>query len=95
MESSCNRSAYHLIRCGPCHAIAPVFESLSKEYSNVNFLKCDTDAVKEVAQKYSISAMYVCPSGHGTLSTDNSNRPTFILLKGKTKIDQLKGADKV
>ena len=46
-------------RCGPCHMIAPVFENLSKQYKNVNFLKCDVDAAKDVAGRYRISAMCV------------------------------------
>ncbi|KAG6837659.1 hypothetical protein H0H93_004935 [Arthromyces matolae] len=65
------------MRCGPCHAIAPVYEALSKQYTNVNFLKCDVDAAKDVASHYSISAM-----------------PTFIFLKGKTKVAQVRGANK-
>jgi len=44
-------------RCGPCHMIAPAFEALSKKYTNVNFLKCDVDAARDVAARYSISAM--------------------------------------
>lgn len=48
-------------RCGPCHAIAPVYEELSKTYTpkGVTFLKCDVDAAKEVAQTYAVSAMCV------------------------------------
>ncbi|KAF8514741.1 thioredoxin-domain-containing protein [Gautieria morchelliformis] len=48
---------FHATWCGPCHAIAPVFEKLAKQYTNVNFLKCDVDAVKEIAQAYQVSAM--------------------------------------
>lgn len=44
-------------RCGPCHAIAPAFEALSKQYANVNFLKCDVDAARDVAARYTVSAM--------------------------------------
>ena len=44
-------------RCGPCHAIAPKFESLSKQYPNVNFFKCNVDTAKDVASKYRVSAM--------------------------------------
>ena len=44
-------------RCGPCHAIAPAFEALSKRYANVNFLKCDVDAARDVAGRYTVSAM--------------------------------------
>jgi len=68
---------FHATWCGPCHAIAPAFEALSKKYTNVNFLKCDVDAASEVASFYSVSVM-----------------PTFIFLKGSTKVDQLKGASK-
>ncbi|KAF7798524.1 hypothetical protein EIP86_009745 [Pleurotus ostreatoroseus] len=48
---------FHATWCGPCHAIAPVFEALSKQYTNVNFLKCDVDAAKDVAGHYRVSAM--------------------------------------
>ncbi|THV07499.1 thioredoxin-domain-containing protein [Dendrothele bispora CBS 962.96] len=68
---------FHATWCGPCHAIAPTFESLSKEYKNVNFLKCDVDAAKDVASLYKVSAM-----------------PTFVFLRGETKIDQVRGADR-
>ncbi|OBZ79800.1 Peptide-N(4)-(N-acetyl-beta-glucosaminyl)asparagine amidase [Grifola frondosa] len=68
---------FHATWCGPCHAIAPTFEALSKQYTNVNFLKCDVDAAKDVASTYSVSAM-----------------PTFIFLKGSTKVDQVRGANK-
>jgi len=44
-------------RCGPCHTIAPAFEALSKQYANVNFLKCDVDAARDVAGRYTVSAM--------------------------------------
>jgi thioredoxin 1 len=34
--------------------IAPTFEKLSKQYTNVNFCKVDVDEAQEVAQKYSV-----------------------------------------
>ncbi|KAI6044264.1 thioredoxin-like protein [Pisolithus marmoratus] len=43
--------------CGPCHAIAPTFEALAKQYPNANFLKCDVDATKDVASAYGVAAM--------------------------------------
>lgn len=43
--------------CGPCRAIAPTYEALSKQYSNVNFLKCNVDVAKDVATEYSVTAM--------------------------------------
>lgn len=43
--------------CGPCRAIAPTFEELSRQYSNVNFLKCDVDVAQDVASAYGVTAM--------------------------------------
>lgn len=37
--------------------IAHTFEALAKKYTNVNFLKCDVDAARDVASRYSVSAM--------------------------------------
>ncbi|KAI0321355.1 thioredoxin-like protein, partial [Amylostereum chailletii] len=68
---------FHASWCGPCHAIAPTFEALSRQYPNVNFIKCDVDAAQDVAGKYSVTAM-----------------PTFIFLKGTSKVDQVRGANK-
>ncbi|KAJ6519963.1 thioredoxin-domain-containing protein [Mycena sanguinolenta] len=68
---------FHATWCGPCHMIAPTFESLSKQYKDVNFFKCDVDAAKDVAALYRVSAM-----------------PTFIFLKGSTKVDQVRGANR-
>jgi len=68
---------FHATWCGPCHTIAPAFEALSKQYANVNFLKCDVDAARDVAGRYTVSAM-----------------PTFVFLKGQTKVDQVRGANK-
>ncbi|KAI6047905.1 thioredoxin-domain-containing protein [Pisolithus marmoratus] len=48
---------FHATWCGPCHAIAPTFEALAKQYPNVNFLKCDVDATRDVASAYSVAAM--------------------------------------
>lgn len=48
---------FNSCRCGPCHAIAPTFEDLSRKYKNINFLKCDVDAAKDVASAYRVSAI--------------------------------------
>ncbi|KAH9081744.1 thioredoxin-domain-containing protein [Lactarius deliciosus] len=68
---------FHATWCGPCHAIAPAYEALSKQYSSVNFLKCDVDAAQDVAKRYAVGVM-----------------PTFLFLKGQTKVDEVKGANK-
>jgi UBX domain-containing protein 1/4 len=52
--------------CGPCTAIAPVFESLAAQYAGRGlFLKVDVDEAADVAQFCSVSAM---PTFHGYLA---------------------------
>jgi thioredoxin 1 len=44
--------------CGPCRAIAPVFEKLSNEYEGkLNFAKMDTDEHQQVPYRYRIQAI--------------------------------------
>ncbi|KAE8230251.1 hypothetical protein CF326_g4752 [Tilletia indica] len=69
---------FHATWCGPCHAIAPTFASLSTKHASGGvFLKVDVDKVKEVSQRYSVSAM-----------------PTFLFIKNRAVVDTLRGADR-
>lgn len=46
--------------CGPCKTVAPIYEQLSSQLSkpgSITFTKIDTDAQKQIAQTYNISAM--------------------------------------
>ncbi|CAG0922345.1 unnamed protein product [Notodromas monacha] len=43
--------------CGPCTQIAPKMEELSKEYTDVVFLKVDVDELEELTTLYNISCM--------------------------------------
>lgn len=46
--------------CGPCKIIAPAFEALASQLSrpgSITFTKVDTDAQKDIARTYNISAM--------------------------------------
>mmetsp|Transcript_280 Transcript_280/g.796 ORF Transcript_280/g.796 Transcript_280/m.796 type:complete len:241 (-) Transcript_280:194-916(-) len=43
--------------CGPCRAIAPVFDALAMEFTWVDFLKVDVDANQDTAQACGIRAM--------------------------------------
>ncbi|KAJ1021314.1 hypothetical protein NDA18_005553 [Ustilago nuda] len=67
---------FHAVWCGPCKAIAPIFQRLASQYTNTVFLKVDVDRVQPVAQRYGVRAM-----------------PTFLLLKNKSLVDTLQGAD--
>lgn len=49
---------FHATWCGPCHAIAPYYEQLSRQYTGrARFLKVDVDAAEDVARHCSVSAM--------------------------------------
>ena len=43
--------------CGPCRAVAPVIEELSKEYENVKFGKLDIDSSRATAMKYNVESI--------------------------------------
>ncbi|MCQ2508498.1 MAG: thioredoxin [Dorea sp.] len=52
--------------CGPCKMLAPVFEELSNEKTDVKFCKVDVDAYPEIARTYqvmSIPTLYVFKDG--------------------------------
>jgi len=65
--------------CGPCKAIAPVYEQLSSQLSRpgtITFTKVNTDSQKEIAQTYNITAM-----------------PTFMIFKAGRETKRIRGAD--
>eukprot|EP00835_Amoeboradix_gromovi_P000932 NODE_35_length_31537_cov_0.293403.p14 type:complete len:173 gc:universal NODE_35_length_31537_cov_0.293403:26794-27312(+) len=43
--------------CGPCKAIAPTFEALSKEFTSLKFVKVDVDKSPDISKKYGVTAM--------------------------------------
>ncbi|CEQ42193.1 SPOSA6832_03967, partial [Sporobolomyces salmonicolor] len=61
---------FHAVWCGPCKAIAPVYQRLAAQYSGkVQFLKVDVDQAQDVARRFAVQAM-----------------PTFIVMKGSSKM---------
>jgi len=62
--------------CGPCRAMAPVFESAAREFATrVRFAKVDTDAEPALASRYHIQAI-----------------PTMILVRGGRELARHSGA---
>ncbi|XP_029470984.1 thioredoxin-2-like [Rhinatrema bivittatum] len=43
--------------CGPCKKIAPYYEALCKQYTEVVFLKVDVDEVGDLAEAWKISSV--------------------------------------
>ena len=61
--------------CGPCKAIGPVVEELSKDYEGkVKFLKCNVDDNPSTPSNYGIRAI-----------------PTLILFKDGKNVEQIVG----
>lgn len=65
--------------CGPCKAIAPHFEKMSKEYSKpkkVAFCKINVDSQSTISRAHGVSAM-----------------PTFIIFHAGQPIETIRGAN--
>ncbi|GAA5821012.1 hypothetical protein JCM3770_004470 [Rhodotorula araucariae] len=43
--------------CGPCKAIAPVFDNVAKQLEQVVFVRVDVDQLQPIAKKYQVTAM--------------------------------------
>lgn len=62
--------------CGPCRAMAPVFEAAAAEFEpRLRFGKLDTEANQDIAAKFGIRAI-----------------PTLILMRGNKEIARQSGA---
>lgn len=65
--------------CGPCKAIAPVYEQLARQLSRPNritFTKVNVDQQKDIASAYGVTAM-----------------PTFIVFERGRPVSTVRGAD--
>ncbi len=62
--------------CGPCHASAPILESLAAEYDGkVKFVKIDTEENLDTPARYGIRSL-----------------PAFLVFKGGQQVDKILGA---
>lgn len=43
--------------CGPCRMVGRVLEEIEEEYSDITFLKVDTDEFPEIAQKFGVMSI--------------------------------------
>lgn len=88
--------------CPPCRAIAPVFSKLADENASkgkLAFAKVNVDHVKDVAGRYSVSAMptfvfFQDGAPKGVAVDSVKGRPSVGLTDGGL-IDRVRGADKV
>jgi thioredoxin 1 len=43
--------------CGPCNIFAPIFEEVANEFSDINFMKIDSDASPELCQEFNVMSL--------------------------------------
>lgn len=43
--------------CGPCKILAPIFDSVAKEFDTVIFIKLDIDRFKNISNRYRIQSV--------------------------------------
>ena len=43
--------------CGPCKSMHPVFESLSKKYTNIKFARVNVDQNQNIAMKFAVQSI--------------------------------------
>lgn len=69
--------------CGPCKAVAPVLDELSKEYSGkINFYKVDTDAERELSSMFGIrsvpSLLFIPTEGQPQMAAGALPKHSFV-----------------
>ncbi|KAF1732393.1 Thioredoxin-like protein [Beauveria bassiana] len=88
--------------CPPCRAIAPIFSKLAEEHSlpgQLAFVKVNVDHVKNVAQRYNVSAMPTfvffrdgVPQG---VSVEGLTARSSVRSTDSGLVDRILGADRV
>ncbi|KAK2813832.1 hypothetical protein FQN50_000233 [Emmonsiellopsis sp. PD_5] len=78
--------------CPPCRAIAPVFSKLADEYAfsksgrrQLAFAKVNVDSVKDVAQRYNVTAM-------PTFVVFKDGKPSPVVVRGDKQGASARGA---
>ena len=49
----------HLFRCGPCKFIGPIFEKMSDEMPEIDFIKVDVDEAEEIAAGECVKSLHL------------------------------------
>lgn len=69
--------------CGPCKAIAPIFDALAQKIPEAEFARVDVDRAEDVAREYGITAMPTIlffQEGEKVSTIVGANMPQLIKL---------------
>lgn len=72
--------------CGPCKMIAPIFEELSREMTDVKFCKVNVDHEMELAMMFKVSSIPMI-----ALVKDNTFVDMSVGYVGRDKLEKLIG----
>ena len=74
--------------CGPCKLLAPIFEDVAKEKTNVTFVKVDVDEALELAELFGISSIptVVYIKNQKMVLRELGFKPKNVVLNNITKI---------
>ena len=82
--------------CGPCKAIAPLFEQLARSETKPGklvFVKVDVDSQQEISRANGVTAYVCCSRPAGAIEADRDRMPTFLIFKNGRVSNTLRGAD--
>ena len=48
---------FYAVWCGPCKQVAPLFEQMSTEYTNIAFYKVNSDNLDTITGRYGVSSL--------------------------------------
>jgi len=92
LESSGGKKIFYFTAtwCPPCRMIAPIFEKLAKEHTQVDFCKVDVDVMPEAAGKYRVSGVPTFSFlNNGKIVTDFSGADEKKLRKSILDLEAL------
>ena len=68
--------------CGPCRMMGRIIEGIDENFSDLVFLKVDTDQFPEIAQKFNVSSipcMFAFQDGKRIYVSINGSEDEFLL----------------
>ena len=71
--------------CGPCKMFGPIFESVSKDYKDIKFIKINVDEHQDLSEEYRIMSIPTL-----MFFKDGEVKETFIGFRGNEELEKCK-----